>query len=84
VCVYNLVKDIKLASSKFIKTQKIFPLFTGWQEGYAAFTYAIDSRYNLIRYVQNQEAHHRKATFVDELKQLLKQHEITYDEKYLI
>jgi putative transposase len=84
VALSDLVKDIKLASSKFIMTQKIFPLFTGWQEGYAAFTYSFDSRDNLIKYVQNQETHHAKVTFLDELKKLLKQHEVTYDEKYLI
>jgi len=79
----DLVKDIKLASSKFIKSQKIFPAFTGWQDGYAAFTYSIDSIDNLIKYVQNQETHHRKVTYIEELKELLKQQKVEYDEKYL-
>jgi putative transposase len=80
----NLVKDIKIASSKFIKSQDIFPEFTSWQEGYAAFTYSIDAKDNLIRHVQNQEAHHKKVTFIDELKALLKKHNVEYDEKYLV
>lgn len=79
-----LVKDIKISSSKFIKSQDMFPKFTSWQEGYAAFTYSFDFRDNLVRYVQNQEAHHKKVSFVDELKELLKQHNVEYDEKYLI
>jgi len=83
IALSDLVKDIKLASSKFIKFQKIFSAFTGWQEGYAAFTYSIDAKDNLIKYVQNQEAHHRKVTFIEELKKLLKQHKVEYDEKYL-
>jgi len=84
VALAYLVKDIKIASSKFIKSQDIFPLFTSWQEGYAAFTYSIQAKDNLIRYVQNQEEHHKETTFIDELKELLKQHNVEYDEKYLV
>ena len=83
VALADLVKDIKLASSEFIKSHMISPLFTGWQDGYAAFTYSIDAKDNLIKYVQNQETHHKKETFSDELKGFLKQHNVDYDEKYL-
>ena len=34
-----LIKDIKLASSRLIKQENIFPNFNGWQDGYGAFTY---------------------------------------------
>ncbi|HRP61272.1 MAG TPA: IS200/IS605 family transposase, partial [Vicingus sp.] len=37
VSLANLVKDIKLASSEFIKTNKLFKNFNGWQSGYGAF-----------------------------------------------
>ena len=84
VALASLVKDVKLASSKFIKSQKLFPSFTSWQEGYAAFTYSIEAKQNLIKYVQNQEVHHKEETFVDELKKLLKEHNVEYDEKYLV
>ena len=78
-----LVKDIKIASSKFIKSQDLFPQFSNWQEGYAAFTYSIDAKDNLIKYVLNQEAHHKGQTFIEELQELLKQHNVEYNEKYL-
>ena len=38
VALSSLIKDIKLSSSKFIKEQKLFNKFSGWQEGYGAFT----------------------------------------------
>ncbi len=82
VALSDLVKDIKIASSKHIKEQNLFPLFTSWQVGYAAFTYSNDAKDNLIKYVQNQEAHHRELRFDEELKLLLKQHTVEYDEKY--
>jgi len=84
IALANLVKDIKLASTDLIKDKKLFPDFSGWQEGYAAFTYSIDAKHNLIEYVKNQEQHHRKKTFKEELIELLQEHGIEYDEKYLI
>lgn len=83
VSLASLVKDIKLGSTSFIKEKKIFKHFNGWQDGYAAFTYSIDAKNNLIEYVKNQEAHHQKKAFKQELIELFKEHEIEYEEKYL-
>ena len=80
----DLVKDIKLASSDYIKNKKLFPNFNGWQDGYAAFTYSIDTKENLINYVKNQEEHHKTKTFVEELKELLIEYKLEFDEKYLL
>jgi putative transposase len=59
VTLADLVKDIKLASTKFIKEKGLFPQFSGWQHGYGAFTYSIDRREILINYVKNHEEHHK-------------------------
>ncbi len=83
VALANLVKDIKLGSTSFIKEKKIFPDFAGWQDGYSAFTYSIEAKDNLIEYVKNQEEHHKNKTFKEELIELLKEHGIEFDEKYL-
>lgn len=84
VSLANLVKDIKLASSEFIKTNKLFKNFNGWQSGYGAFTYSIEAKENLINYVKNQEQHHKIKSFKDEYLEILKEHGIDYDEKYLL
>ena len=34
----DLIRDIKLSTTEWIKKEKVFPLFPAWQEGYAAFT----------------------------------------------
>ncbi len=81
--VAYLVKDIKLASSGFIKTENIFPDFNGWQDGYGAFTYSISAKDNLIEYVKNQKEHHKKISFRDEYISLLKEHGMGFDENYL-
>ena len=84
VALADLIKDIKLASSDFIKENRIFQHFGGWQEGYGAFTYSIKEKDRLIEYVKNQEEHHRIKTFREEVIELLKEHEIDFDERYLL
>ncbi|MFH2143502.1 MAG: transposase [Bacteroidota bacterium] len=84
VALANLVKDIKLASSKWIKENKIFSQFNDWQDGYGAFTYTIKEKDRLIEYVKNQQAHHKIKTFREEYIELLKENGVEYDEKYIL
>ena len=84
VALSSLVKDIKLASSEHIKSHKLFPKFNGWQEGYGAFTYSIKEKDRLIEYVKNQEAHHKRKNFREEYIEFLNEHEVEFDEKYLL
>lgn len=84
VSLANLIKDIKLASSDYINKNNIFPKFKGWQDGYGAFTYSIKEKDRLIEYVKNQEEHHKIKSFRDEYIELLNEHGITFDEKYLL
>ncbi|MBO6586537.1 MAG: IS200/IS605 family transposase [Gracilimonas sp.] len=82
VAISTLVKDIKLASSKFIKQNQLFTDFQGWQSGYGAFTYSIKAKDQLIEYVKNQEEHHKHCTFLEEYKALLSYHGISFDDRY--
>ena len=83
ISVSSLIKDIKVSSSKWIKEENIFKGFDSWQVGYGAFTYSIKEKEVLINYVKNQESHHKSISFRDEFVELLKEHEIEFDEKYL-
>jgi len=51
IAIASLIKDIKVASSIWIKNNHIFDRFTGWQSQYGAFTYSIREKENLIKYV---------------------------------
>lgn len=84
ITVADLVKDIKLASSDYIKRNQLFPHFGGWQKGYAWFTYSFKDKDRLIQYIMNQENHHHKKPFKEELIDLLNEHGVEFDEKYLI
>lgn len=84
VSLSSLVKDVKLSSTAYIKENKMFPQFDGWQNGYGAFTYSIREKDILIEYVKNQEAHHKVKTFREEYIDLLRENDIVFDEKYLL
>lgn len=84
VSLSDLVKDIKVSTSKYIKEKNLFLGFSSWQEGYGAFTYSIREKDILINYIKNQEEHHRKKTFREEYIELLHEHEIAFEEKYLL
>jgi putative transposase len=83
VALADLVKEIKTASSAWIKGQKFFPGFDYWQEGYGAFTVACEARAPLIEYIKKQEEHHRHLDFVDELKQMVEAAHLTWKAEYL-
>ncbi|MBW6498251.1 MAG: IS200/IS605 family transposase [Bacteroidales bacterium] len=83
VSLASLVKDIKLSSSQYINANGIFKRFNGWQEGYGAFTYSIKEKDRLIEYVKNQEDHHKVKSYKEEFIELLMEHGIEFDEKYL-
>lgn len=84
VALAPLVKDVKLASSAYIKEKGLFKNFNGWQDGYAAFTYSFKDKDRVIEYVKNQEEHHLKISFKEELIMLLEEHGIEFHEKYLL
>jgi len=83
VSLAQLVKELKISSHSFIDDHGLFPGFSNWQNGYAAFTYSEGSLPNLIRYIENQEAHHHKASYETELRGLLEEHGVEYDERYI-
>jgi putative transposase len=82
--VAQYVKDIKVASSIWMKDSGKFSNFKGWQEGYGAFTYSVREKDMIINYIKNQKEHHKKESFNDEFKRLLVENGIEFDEKYLL
>ncbi len=81
--ISSLMQIVKTESSKWIKDENLCSYPFAWQEGYGAFSYARSQVANVIRYIQNQDIHHRKQTFLDEYRQLLTVFEIEWDEQYI-
>ncbi|SDL76883.1 IS200/IS605 family transposase [Siphonobacter aquaeclarae] len=83
VALADLVKDVKLASSAFIRETGLFPEFDYWQVGYGAFTYSQSAKEDLIRYVADQERHHGVVSFPEEYRGLLEEHGVAFEERFL-
>jgi len=83
VSLADYVKDIKVASSLWIKQVDFFPLFQGWAEGYCALTYSFKEKETIISYVKNQQEHHKKETFREEMIRVFAEMGVEVDERFL-
>ncbi|MBL0052903.1 MAG: IS200/IS605 family transposase [Bacteroidetes bacterium] len=79
----DLMRQVKGDSSEWINKQKFVPDKFQWQDGYGAFSYSKSQVDKVVKYILNQEDHHKKKTFLEEYKLMLQKFEIEYDEKYI-
>ena len=79
----TLVQKVKANSSKWMKTNDESLSNFFWQDGYGAFSVNPRQVDNVIKYIENQHEHHHKKTFKKEYRQILKEHKVEYDEKYV-
>jgi REP element-mobilizing transposase RayT len=79
--ISDVVEELKKGSSKWAK-EKIHPAFY-WQNGYGAFSVSPSNLDQVKRYIENQEQHHRTLSFQEEFRELLRRHEIEWDERYV-
>ena len=79
----ELMKDIKGDSSKWINENNLVSGKFSWQEGYGGFAYSKSHVASVIRYIQNQEKHHKRKSFIEEYLEFLNKFDICYDEKYI-
>ena len=82
--VASFMQELKIATSKWLKTNSEFPDFQGWAEGYAAFTYSLKEKETVINYIKNQKEHHKAETFEDEYRRFIEESGIQIDEKYFL
>ena len=81
--ISNLVQEVKRASSLWVNNKHYVRGNFMWQEGYGAFSYSKSQIDNVVTYINNQEQHHHKCTFLEEYKLFLENFGIQYDEKYI-
>ena len=77
------IKELKRVSNGWIQRQgREFWRFH-WQDGYSDFSVSHSNLARAQAYIARQEEHHRKRDFQDELRALLRKHQIPYDENHL-
>lgn len=79
----DCVRDIKASSTSWINGKKLVKGKFAWQEGFGAFTIGQSQIDKTVKYIVNQELHHKKKTFKEEYLDLLKAYDIEYNPLYL-
>jgi REP element-mobilizing transposase RayT len=80
----NLMQEVKRDSSEWINKERLAAGRFSWQEGYSAFSYALSQVSQVARYIETQEAHHKKSSFAEEYKKMLEDFGLEYDERYAL
>jgi REP-associated tyrosine transposase len=81
--VAELVRVVKANSSRWIHETIPGQTGFGWQNGYGAFAVSFSLLGPVRQYIIDQEEHHRKQSFQDEFRALLRKHRIMFDERYV-
>jgi len=80
--VSDVMKNVKAKSSKYINDHSLTKSRFEWQKGYGVFSYSHSQIGNIYNYIENQEAHHQKNTFLKEYEGLLNEYGIPFDKQY--
>ncbi len=73
--------EVKASSSRWLKMQGVEKF--AWQRGYGAFSVSPADAGALIRYIEQQEAHHRRRSFEDEMRAFFEKYHVAFDERYV-
>jgi putative transposase len=79
----EMVKEVKRGSSLWLKTKARDLHDFAWQNGYGIFSTGFSQIETVRNYIAGQEEHHRKVSFQDEFRELLRRYEIEFDERYV-
>jgi len=82
-CISDFMNAVKANSSGWINDKGFVKGKFQWQSGYGAFSYAKSQRDVVIKYIMNQEEHHRTKSFKKEYLKMLTDFEVEYEDKYL-
>src|SRR5262249_3401863 len=80
---FALAKAVLLIKANSSRWMSVMDRKFAWQKGYGAFSVSASNIPAVIRYIHNQESHHRKMSFDDEFLVLLKKHGMDFDPKYV-
>ena len=78
-----LLQDLKGDSSKWINDQRLTKGRFDWQSGYGAFSYGQSQIDRVVRYIKNQEEHHRTMTFLEEYTTFLQKFNVPFDARHI-
>ena len=76
--ISTLVEDIKTGTTNWIKENKLVKSVFNWQRGFASFSVSHSQLDRVCAYVENQKIHHKHKSFTEEVKELLRLHDVIF------
>ncbi len=83
ITMADLVKELKRGSTLWLHGRNPARAAFEWQAGYSVFSVSASRLEDVVTYIANQEEHHKKLTFQDELRAFFQRHKVEYDERYI-
>jgi putative transposase len=83
VAVSDALRVVKTNSSRWVHETRNGHRGFAWQTGYGAFSVSQSNAAAVVKYIREQEKHHRRISFQEEFIAFLKKNGIKYDERYV-
>ena len=84
IALSDLLRELKKASSYWIKTKDAKFKSFQWQAGFGAFSIGQSQVESVKQYIAKQKEHHKTELFEDEYRKFLQKYEIDFDEDYFL
>jgi REP element-mobilizing transposase RayT len=81
--ISNVVRDLKMGSTNWLREQHTRLRDFYWQHGYGAFSVSASNVEAVSEYIRYQREHHQKQSFQDEFRAFLRKHDVEFDERYV-
>jgi REP element-mobilizing transposase RayT len=81
--IKKVVEAVKTEPSKWVKRQGPQYRDFYWQNGYSIFSVSQSKIEAVRKYIANQESHHRRMSFQEELREICARHGVEIDERYV-
>ena len=81
--ISETIQRIKSNASNWINNERKIDAKFSWQRGYGAFSVSQSMSETVKRYIERQIEHHRRQSFREEYLQLLRRHQIEFDERFV-
>lgn len=79
----DLIREVKIATTKFINDNRLLPFRFAWQKGYSCFSHSPSQLKTVSNYIENQSIHHKGRTLTEEIINAYEKYGIKYDSKYI-
>jgi REP element-mobilizing transposase RayT len=83
ISLKDFLRELKAASSKWMKSQDLKYADFSWQGGYGAFSVGQNELERVKQYIVNQESRHQIKSFEEEYLELLQSNDLDFDIQYL-